>query len=41
MTTGRGKADFTHKPNRPLKQVLGYPLVKDFRRRLSEIAVSP
>ena len=21
---GRGKADFTHKPNRPLKQVLGY-----------------
>ena len=39
MTMGRGKADFTHKPNRPLKQVLGYPLVKDFRRRLSEVAV--
>jgi hypothetical protein len=34
MTTGRGKADFTHKANRTLKQVLGYPLVKDFRQRL-------
>jgi hypothetical protein len=33
-TTGRGKADFTHKPNRPIKQVFGYPLVKDFRQRL-------
>jgi hypothetical protein len=34
MTTGRGKADFTHKANRTRKQVLGYPLVNDFRRRL-------
>jgi hypothetical protein len=34
LTTGRGKADQTHRPNRSLKQVLGYPLVKDFRRRL-------
>lgn len=34
LTTGRGKADQTHQPNRSLKQVLGYPLVKDFRHRL-------
>ena len=30
MTTGRGKADLTHQANRSIKQVLGYPLVKDF-----------
>lgn len=30
-TTGRGKDDRTHKPNRTIKDVLGYPLVKDFR----------
>jgi hypothetical protein len=34
-TTGRGKADLTHKPNRPIKEVLGLALVKDFRDRLS------
>ena len=34
-TTGRGKADPTHRPNRPVKDVLGYPLVKDFRARLT------
>jgi hypothetical protein len=34
-TTGRGKADFTHRPNRPLKDVLGYPLIRDFRARLT------
>ena len=34
-TTGRGKNDQTHKANRPIKQVLGYALVKDFRARLS------
>jgi hypothetical protein len=34
MTTGRGKDDQTGKPNRSLKQVFGYPLVKDFRDRL-------
>jgi hypothetical protein len=34
-TTGRGKADFTHKPNRPIKDVLGLALVKDFRAQLS------
>ena len=27
-TTGRGKDDLTHRANRPVKQVLGYPLVK-------------
>jgi hypothetical protein len=36
MTTGRGKDDQTMRPNRSLKQVLGYALVKDFRKRLSE-----
>jgi len=35
LTTGRGKNDSTNKPNRSLKQVYGYALVKDFRRRLS------
>ena len=34
-TTGRGKNDQTHKANRPIKQVLGYALVKDFRFRLT------
>ena len=33
-TTGRGKASNSHRPNRPLKQVLGYPLDKRFRRFL-------
>jgi hypothetical protein len=32
LTTGRGKAANGHRPNRPLKQVLGYPLRRDFRR---------
>lgn len=35
-TTGRGKDDQTSKPNRPIKEVLGYPLSKWFRQRLSE-----
>lgn len=34
-TTGRGKADFTHRPNRPVKAVLGYPLVPHFRQVLA------
>ena len=37
-TTGRGKNAQTHVPNRSIKQVLGYPLVPDFRQRLSEMA---
>jgi hypothetical protein len=35
-TTGRGKQDQTHRPNRPIKQVLGYPLTRSFRRWLLE-----
>tara|TARA_Y100000031_G_scaffold145797_1_gene178793 strand:- start:1737 stop:2618 length:882 start_codon:yes stop_codon:yes gene_type:complete len=34
LTTGRGKNDQTHKPNRSVKAVWGYPLGKDFRARL-------
>jgi len=34
QTTGRGKNDLTHKANRSLKAVLGYPLCRDFRQRL-------
>ena len=34
LTTGRGKADMSNRPNRPLKQVLAYPLDKGFRRLL-------
>ena len=33
-TTGRGKDDQTHRPNRTIKAVWGYPLGKQFRRRL-------
>jgi len=40
LTTGRGKDSTSHRPNRSLKQVLGYPLEKQFRRRLSEMADS-
>jgi len=36
-TTGRGKDAPTKKPNRPLKQVLGYPLCPDFREKLSQL----
>ena len=38
QTTGRGKDDAMHQPNRPIKEVLGYALVKDFRQRLSAVA---
>jgi hypothetical protein len=34
LTTGRGKNDQQHKPNRSLKYVFGYPLKKDFRKAL-------
>ena len=37
VTTGRGKADQTHQANRSIKQVLGYPLVRDFRQRLAQL----
>jgi len=36
-TTGRAKDDMHHLANRPVKQVLGYPLAKDFRQRLCHI----
>jgi hypothetical protein len=36
QTTGRGKDDQTHKANRSLKWVLGYPLKKEFRQVLCE-----
>jgi hypothetical protein len=38
VTTGRGKDAPTDEPNRSIKNVLGLPLVKDFRQRLCEVA---
>jgi Domain of unknown function (DUF4338) len=38
VTTGRGKDAPTHQVNRSLKAVLGYPLVKDFRQQLGQVA---
>jgi hypothetical protein len=35
-TTGRGKDDQTGRPNRPIKEVLGYPLCRRFRQLLSQ-----
>lgn len=37
-TTGRGKDDQTWRPNRPIKEVLGYPLRRDFRQQLWQTA---
>jgi Domain of unknown function (DUF4338) len=37
LTTGRGKDAPTKEVNRSIKEVLGYPLVKDFRQRLSQV----
>jgi len=34
LTTGRGKNDQTHRPNRSIKMVLGYPLTRRFRQLL-------
>ena len=36
VTTGRGKDDQTHRPNRTLKEVYGYALHKKFRKLLCE-----
>ena len=36
-TTGRGKDDLTHRPNRPIKQVLGSPMTRRFRERLGAL----
>lgn len=38
QTTGRGKDDQTGKPNRSLKDMLGYPLRRDFRALLSHLS---
>jgi len=35
-TTGRGKDDQTHRPNRSIKEVLGFPLTPRFRQLLQE-----
>lgn len=37
LTTGRGKDATSREPNRPIKEILGYPLVKDFRQRLTRL----
>lgn len=37
VTTGRGKEAPTYTPNRSIKNVLGLPLVKDFRQRLEHV----
>jgi hypothetical protein len=37
-TQGRGKDDLTHRPNRTLKDVLGLPLMENFRERLLSTA---
>jgi len=36
LTTGRGKDDLTHKPNRPVKEILVQPLHRRFRDLLSQ-----
>jgi len=36
LTTGRGKADLTHRANRPLKELWVYPLRLDFRIQLNQ-----
>lgn len=36
LTTGRGKASNSKRPNRPIKEVLGYPLTPKFRELLSQ-----
>lgn len=35
-TAGRGNNSWTKRPSRPVKDMWGYPLVKDFRERLCE-----
>jgi hypothetical protein len=36
LTTGRGKDSVSKRPNRPIKEVLGYPLTPRFRELLSQ-----
>jgi hypothetical protein len=35
LTTGRGKADLEHRPNRSVKRIFGYALAADYRERLA------
>jgi hypothetical protein len=37
LTTGRGKDSTSKRPNRSLKEVLGYPLTPDFRELLTKL----
>jgi hypothetical protein len=37
LTTGRGKASISKRPNRSIKEVLGYPLTPRFRELLSQL----
>lgn len=41
LTKGRGKNDLTMKPNRSLKLLFGYALVRDFRGRLGAVTDAP
>jgi len=41
FTAGLGKDAQTKKPNRPIKEVLGYPLRKDFRALLAQVPAAP
>jgi hypothetical protein len=41
LTKGRGKNDQTRTPNRSLKLLFGYPLVRDFRPRLCALTREP
>src|SRR5208283_821632 len=36
-TTGRGKQSNSYVPNRSIKEVLGYPLIRQFRERLNQL----
>ena len=40
-TTGRGKDDQTGRPNRSIKEVLGYPLNRRFRQLLGNAETCP
>jgi hypothetical protein len=37
LTTGRGKDDQTHRPNRSIKEVFGLPLTRHFRELLTQL----
>jgi hypothetical protein len=39
VTKGLGKDARSDQPNRTIKEILGYPLVKDFRQRLAQLDV--